>query len=88
MAKKLLISTVVTNEVNVYETGTKSIPYAGIYVISEKGYDLKIAKKILESKEFLKYVHGIGTPASGKSLRITAKDINEFTFLRDDLKRM
>ena len=83
--KKLLISTVVTNEVNTYETGTKSIPYAGIYVISEKGYDLKIAKKILESEEFLKYVHGIGTPASGKSLRITAKDINEFTFLCDDL---
>lgn len=78
--KKLLISTVVTNEINTYETGTKSIPYAGIYVISEKGYDLKIAKKILESEEFLKYVHGIGTPASGKSLRITAKDINEFTF--------
>ena len=43
--KKLLISTVVTNEVNTYETGIKSIPYAGIYVISEKGYDLKIAKK-------------------------------------------
>lgn len=86
--KKLLISTVVTNEINTYETGTKSIPYAGIYVISEKGYDLKIAKKILESEEFLKYVHGIGTPASGKSLRITAKDINEFTFLCDDLNRV
>lgn len=86
--KKLLISTVVTNEVNTYETGTKSIPYAGIYVISEKGYDLKIAKKILESEEFLKYVHGIGTPASGKSLRITAKDINEFTFFCDDLNRI
>ena len=57
-------------------------------MISEKGYDLKIAKKILESEEFLKYVHGIGTPASGKSLRITAKDINEFTFFCDDLNRI
>ena len=84
--RKLLVSTVVTNEVNVYETGARAIPYAGIYVISEKGYDLKIAKKILESKEFLKYVRGIGTPASGKSLRITAKDINDFMFLFDDLK--
>ena len=85
--KKLLISTVVTDEVNVYETGAKSIPYAGIYVISEKGYDLKIAKKILESIEFLKYVRGIGTPASGKSLRITAKDINEFRFRKEELEK-
>lgn len=85
--KKLLISTVVTDEVNVYETGAKSIPYAGIYVISEKGYDLKIAKKILESIEFLKYVRGIGTPASGKSLRITAKDINKFRFRKEELEK-
>lgn len=84
--KKLLISTVVTNEVNVYEAGAVEIPYAGIYIISEKGHDLKIAKRILESKEFFKYVCGIGTPASGKSLRITARDINDFTFLIDDLK--
>lgn len=86
--RKLLISTVVTNEVNVYEIGLKSIPYAGIYVISEKGYDLEFAKKILESKDFLKYVYGIGTPASGNSLRITAKDINEYTFLSDSVKGM
>ena len=57
-------------------------------IIRKYRYDLKIAKKILESEEFLKYVHGIGTPASGKSLRITAKDINEFTFFCDDLNRI
>ena len=56
-------------------------------MISEKGYDLKIAKKILESEEFLKYVHGIGTPASGKSLRITAKDINEFKIRKEELEK-
>lgn len=84
--KKLLISTVVTEKVNVYEVGVRAVPYAGIYIISENGQDLKMAKKILESRQFLEYVYRIGTPASGKSLRITARDINSFMFLVDDFK--
>lgn len=82
--RKLLVSTVVTNEVNVYEVSNRAVPYAGIYIISDNGYDLKIAKRILESDEFLKYIKGIGTPASGSSLRITANDINKFKFILDN----
>jgi len=78
--KKLLISTVVTNKIKVYDVNSRAIPYSGIYIISEQGYDLSLARKILESKQFLEYVNGIGTPASGSSLRITADDINKFTF--------
>ncbi|UWP60609.1 Eco57I restriction-modification methylase domain-containing protein [Ruminococcus gauvreauii] len=78
--KKLLVSTVVTDEVGVYEVSSKAIPYAGIYIISENGYDLNIAKQILTSELFLQYIYGIGTPASGRSLRITANDINNFKF--------
>lgn len=82
--KKLLISTVVTNRVKTYLLGERTVPYSGIYIISENGYDLCIAKKILESERFLEYVTGIGTPASGSSLRVTAKDINEFVFKKDE----
>lgn len=82
--KKLLISTVVTNEIKVYKINTKTIPYSGIYIISEKGYDLGFAKNILESNQFLDYIKQIGTPASGSSLRITADDINKFTFKKND----
>lgn len=82
--RKLLISTVVTNEINVYEVNNRAVPYAGIYIISDKGYDLTVAKRILESEEFLKYIRGIGTPASGSSLRITANDINKFRFSRKE----
>lgn len=82
--EKLLVSTVVTNRVYAYEVDAYAIPYAGIYIISPFGQDLKIAKKILESEQFLAYIHGIGTPASGKSLRITARDINEFRFRKGD----
>ncbi len=85
--RKLLVSTVVTNEVNVYEGGPRAVPYAGIYIISERGYDLQYAKRILESPAFFKYVRRIGTPASGRSLRITAKDINDFSFSLDDMNR-
>ncbi|OSB04550.1 SAM-dependent methyltransferase [Clostridium botulinum] len=80
--KKLLISTVVTNKVNVYSVGSKEIPYSGIYIIPQANYDLEVARRILESQEFLNYVIKIGTPASGKSVRITADDINKFEFSR------
>ena len=82
--EKLLVSTVVTNSIYIYNVQYYAIPYAGIYIVSPFGYDLKIAKNILESEQFLKYICGIGTPASGKSLRITARDINEFKFRKED----
>lgn len=82
--KKLLISTVVTNKVNVYSIGRKEIPYSGIYVIAEANYELEAARIILESKEFFNYVMQIGTPASGKSVRITADDINKFQFFKSE----
>ena len=81
---KLMISTVFTNEIKVYEVNNRSIPYGGIYIVSNKGYDLNIAKTILESDKFIKYIKGIGTPASGSSLRITANDVNNFSFTRED----
>lgn len=79
---KLLISTVVTNRINVYELAKEEIPYSGIYIIANGNYNLKMAKNILESKEFYKYALKIGTPASGKSIRITARDINNFKISR------
>ena len=82
--EKLLVSTVVTNRIDVYKVSNRAIPYAGIFITSDKGYDLRIAKLILESEAFLNYVRKVGTPASGSSLRITAKDISNFRFVRDN----
>ncbi len=76
----LLVSTVVTNTVNVYDVSDDEIPYSGIYITTKGAYDLKVAKYILQSNEFLNYVLKIGTPASGKSVRITADDVNMFEF--------
>lgn len=83
--KKLLLSTVITKEVKVYELPNETIPYSGIYIISEKE-NLNKAKEILESKEFLKYVKNIGINASGESIRITSKDINNYIFSNGENK--
>ena len=76
--KKLLLSFIVTNKVNIYELDKETIPYSGIYIISKSNLDLLVAKEILESKEFLDYVKKIGIYISGASLRITANDIKNF----------
>lgn len=76
--KKLLMSFIVTNRVNVYELDEHTIPYSGIYIIPKSNLELSLAKEILESKEFLNYVKNIGIYVSGSSLRITANDIKNF----------
>ncbi len=75
--EKLLLSTVITKEVKVYYLAREIIPYSGIYITS-KEENLDIAKEILESEDFLQYVKNIGINASGESIRITSKDINNY----------
>ncbi|MGE6666938.1 Eco57I restriction-modification methylase domain-containing protein [Paenibacillus xylanexedens] len=77
---KLLVSTVITKEVKVYELTKESVPYSGIYIVPRKELTLAKAKEILESDVFYKYVQAIGINANGNSLRITAVDINNFQF--------
>lgn len=79
--KKLLLSTIVTNEVRVYYVNETTIPYSGIYIIQNGyRYNLSDAKKILTSEEFFHYAQKIGINVNGKSVRITCQDINNFRF--------
>ena len=80
---KLLISTVITNNIDLYYLETETIPYSGIYIVpKDNNHTLKEAEKILRSAEFLKYVKRVGINVNGKSIRITCKDINNFEFVR------
>ncbi|MEH6847811.1 Eco57I restriction-modification methylase domain-containing protein [Bacillus thuringiensis] len=81
---KLLLSTVVTKKVNVYELSTECIPYSGIYITKKGELELDIAKKILNSQAFYDYVKSIGINANGTSIRITANDINNFEFEKEE----
>jgi len=79
--EKLLTSTVVTKNVKIYTLTKECIPYSGIYITSKGIKPLDYAKKILESEDFYSYVQKIGINASGSSLRVTSKDINNYDFL-------
>lgn len=81
--RKLLISTVITDKVRTYVLNKKCIPYAGMYIVPKKAnktYTIEEAKKILESDAFLKYAQCVGINLNGTSVRITSKDIENFTF--------
>jgi putative site-specific DNA-methyltransferase restriction-modification protein len=79
---KLLMSTVVTNNVKIHELEKEDIAYSGM-IIKSKGvdcYSLDYGKKILSSENFLEYVKKIGIPVNGNSYRITSHDIENYTF--------
>lgn len=81
--EKLLVSTVVTESVNVYMLTRECIPYAGMYIVPAKNnskFTLYDAKRILESRDFMQYVLDVGIHINGNSLRITSKDIADYRF--------
>lgn len=78
--EKLLISTVITDEVQVYELSADCIPYAGMYITPKKELSLEDAKIILCDNRFLDYTRKVGIPITGSSVRITSKDIMEYRF--------
>jgi hypothetical protein len=80
---KLLISTVITENVAVYRLTRNCIPYAGMYIVrceDDNEYTLEDAVRILESRDFKQYVLDVGIHISGSSLRITSKDVEDYRF--------
>lgn len=78
--EKLLMSTIITNEVKVYYLDKEEVPYSGIYVIPKKNNSLEEALKILRSKRFYRYIKSIGIKVNGNSLRISSKDIENYMY--------
>lgn len=79
--KMLLISTVFTNNVKIYEVEENCIPYSGIYILSKfNGFTLDFAKHILESDAFNKHIAlcGTNTGSGNSSLRLSVHDISNF----------
>lgn len=81
--EKLLISTVITENVPVYRLNRECIPYAGMYIVAcedNNEYTLEDAVRILTSRDFRQYVLDVGIHISGSSLRITSKDVEDYRF--------
>lgn len=84
--EKLLMSSIITKKVAIYELGKETVPYSGIYIVPKSNIDLSKAKEILESEEFLRYVKNVGIQISGSSIRITVNDIKNFDISKWRLK--
>lgn len=78
--KKLLLSSIITGFVKVYELNHDVIPYSGIYIEPLQNSSLERAKEILQSKRFYKYLLSKGVKVNGQSIRISSKDIAEYRF--------
>ena len=78
--KKLMISTIITKTVKVYELGKDVVPYSGIYVIPLNNNALDDAKLILQTKRFYNYLLTKGVKVSGDSIRISSKDVEEYRY--------
>jgi adenine-specific DNA-methyltransferase len=87
---KLLISTLITGIVKVAFLNKDVIPTSGLYIVPKDNqltYTLSIATDILRSNLFLEYAKNIGVISNGNSFRISPKDINNFTFPIDLIKK-
>lgn len=81
--RKLLVSTVISSRVEVYELSAESIPYAGMYIVpitDDEKMNLQRAQEILKSNGFYQYVQNIGIHINGNSVRVTSKDIENYHF--------
>ena len=81
--RKLLLSTITTQKVHVYDLDSSVIPYAGIMITQkDSDFPLEEAKKILKSQDFLKYIKDVGINVNNASIRILSSDIKNYYFAR------
>ena len=82
--EKLLLSTVVTKQVELYILDEETVPYSGIFItVKNSEFTLDDAVKILQNQHFMDYVQSLGISVSGNSKRITCKDINNYMFVKE-----
>lgn len=78
--KKIMISTVISDETTAYMLDVDEIPYAGLYIIPTANIPLESLLVELNSKRFRQYAIRVGISVSGSCRRITTKDIENYVF--------
>lgn len=78
--KKLLLSTLITDKVRVYDLAEDEVPYSGLYITEKEQGQMSLAqgKKVLESEAFLEYSRIVGINVSGRSIRVRPQDILDY----------
>ena len=82
--EKLIIPMVITQMVHANKAEKDAVPYAGYFIKCKEGSELNLddAKKILESRDFYKYVEICGTPTTPTSYRVSVDDIKEYMVVK------
>lgn len=78
--KKIMISSVISEDTSAYLLSENEIPYAGLYIVPIGDLPLETLLTELNSANFKKYVSCVGVSVSGSSKRITASDIENYMF--------
>lgn len=73
--EKIILPSVITNEIRYHKISKETIPYSGFYITSINSGNLDYAEEILCSDSLYSYLLERGTNANGKSLRFSVKDI-------------
>ncbi len=79
--RKLVISSIITGKVEGIFADRLEVPYAGMYIVSKNSdYKLEDAYEILTSDKFLEYISSRGIYSTGKSIRFSVKDIENYHY--------
>lgn len=78
--EKLVMPSIISSKINITLEDKDLIPCAGFFITKNGEYSLQQAKKILESQRFYDYLKQIGIFTTGKSRRLTVKDIANYSF--------
>lgn len=78
--RKAVIPSILTSQVKVTIAEEGVIPCAGFMITERGGRTLEEAQTVLESPGFYDYLRQIGIFTTGKSRRLTVKDIENYTF--------
>lgn len=78
--KKLMIPSVLTGKVECAVLDEDTIPYAGFYIRAGKEMTLQRARQILESQEFWEYISKRSINSTGRSKRVSVKEIQNYMF--------
>jgi adenine-specific DNA-methyltransferase len=76
---KIILSTLVNNEINFYKVDKSTFVYSGIFIVKKKKeVNWDIIQGILKSKDFLKYIQITGKDFSGGYKSITSNQIKSY----------
>lgn len=76
--KKMIVSSVITKEVKLYNLAEEAVPYSGFYIVPRNGVTIDFIKNIMQSDQFYLYIQKLGINANGSSLRFSVKDFMKF----------